>query len=59
MLDIDINTIRSIFTLLLFVLFIAICIWAYSKNRKKEFEDAANIPFQDDEISQPLEGSKK
>lgn len=55
----DINTIRSIFTLLLFVMFIAICIWAYSKNRKKEFEDAANIPFQNDEISQPLEGSKK
>ncbi|MFT6624965.1 MAG: cytochrome c oxidase cbb3-type subunit 4 [Cycloclasticus sp.] len=55
----DINTIRSIFTLLLFILFIAICIWAYSKNRKKEFEDAANIPFQNDEISKPLEGSKK
>ncbi|MDX2426413.1 MAG: cbb3-type cytochrome c oxidase subunit 3 [Cycloclasticus sp.] len=55
----DINTIRSIFTLLLFILFIAICIWAYSKNRKKEFEDAANIPFQNDGISKPLEGSKK
>jgi len=55
----DLNTIRSIFTLLLFILFISICIWAYSKNRKKEFEDAANIPFQNDEISQQLEGSKK
>lgn len=54
----DINTIRSIFTLLLFILFIAICIWAYSKTAK-EFEDAANIPFQNDEISKPLEGSKK
>lgn len=55
---IDINTLRSIFTLLLFILFIAICIWAYSKRRKQEFEDAANIPFQADEISQPLEREK-
>ena len=54
----DINTLRSIFTLLLFILFIAICIWAYSKRRKQEFEDAANIPFQVDEISQPLERKK-
>jgi|TARA_R110002096_G_scaffold92144_5_gene208323 cytochrome c oxidase cbb3-type subunit 4 len=54
----DINTLRSIFTLLLFILFIAICIWAYSKRRKQEFEDAANIPFQADEISQPLERKK-
>lgn len=47
----DMNTLRSILTVALFVLFIAICIWAWSKDRKKEFKDAANIPFEGDEIS--------
>ncbi len=55
----DLNTLRSIFTLLLFVLFIAIWAWAWSKDRKKEFEDAANMPFQGDEISADLQEDKK
>ncbi|MEW4982206.1 MAG: cbb3-type cytochrome c oxidase subunit 3 [Cycloclasticus sp.] len=55
----DLNTLRSIFTLLLFVLFVAIWVWAWSKDRKKEFEDAANMPFQGDDISAALQGDKK
>jgi len=55
----DLNTLRSIFTLLLFALFIAIWAWAWSKDRKKEFEDAANMPFQGDDISADLQGDKK
>jgi len=47
----EMNTLRSILTVALFVLFVAICIWAWSKDRKKEFNDAANIPFEGDEIS--------
>ena len=54
----ELNTLRSVFTLVLFVLFIAIWIWAWSKNRKKEFEEAANIPFQGDEISATLQEDK-
>ncbi|HAI96575.1 MAG: CcoQ/FixQ family Cbb3-type cytochrome c oxidase assembly chaperone [Cycloclasticus sp.] len=55
----ELNTLRSILTLALFILFIAIWIWAWSKDRKKEFKDAANIPFQGDEISASLKEDKK
>jgi len=55
----EMNTLRSILTIALFVLFIAIWVWAWSKDRKKEFKDAANIPFQGDEISATLQEDKK
>ncbi len=44
----DIGTIHSIWTVLLFVSFIGIVIWAYSKRRHAEFEEAANLVFADD-----------
>ena len=55
----ELNTLCSILTLALFILFIAIWIWAWSKDRKKEFKDAANIPFQGDEISASIKDDKK
>jgi cytochrome c oxidase cbb3-type subunit 4 len=45
----DINDFRSLQTVLAFIAFIAIVIWAYSKRRKKSFDDAANLPFADDD----------
>ncbi|MCC7517332.1 MAG: CcoQ/FixQ family Cbb3-type cytochrome c oxidase assembly chaperone [Pseudomonadales bacterium] len=45
---VDINTVRGLLTLALLLLFIWLFIWAYSKNRKKDFDDAANLPFADD-----------
>ncbi|NDP42032.1 MAG: cbb3-type cytochrome oxidase subunit 3 [Aromatoleum sp.] len=35
----------SIVTVVAFVTFIGIVIWAYSRNRKKDFDEAANAPF--------------
>lgn len=45
----DINSLRGIATVLAFVAFIAIVIWAYSKKQKGNFEEAANLPFADDD----------
>lgn len=45
----DINTLRSIATLLLFIAFIGMCIWVYSAKRRKGYDEAANLPFIDDE----------
>ena len=56
---VDINTLRSIFTVIIFVAFIAIWIWAWSKKRKIEFDEAANLPFVDDEPAKPIEGARK
>jgi len=46
--DIDINILRSIATLLSFATFIGIMVWAYSKRRSNDFSEAANLPFEQD-----------
>jgi cytochrome c oxidase cbb3-type subunit 4 len=45
----DINDIRAWQTAVLMVAFIGIVIWAYSKRRKKSFDEAANLPFADED----------
>ena len=39
------SILASAMTVISFVMFIAICAWAYSKHRKQVYEDAANAPF--------------
>ncbi|HEX5801704.1 MAG TPA: cbb3-type cytochrome c oxidase subunit 3 [Azospira sp.] len=45
----DINDLRSIVTVLSFSIFVGIVWWAYGGNRKQRFEEAANLPFAEDE----------
>jgi len=47
----DINTLRGLSTILVMIVFIGICLWAFSRRKKKDFDDAANLPFEDDEIA--------
>ncbi|RUR26639.1 cbb3-type cytochrome c oxidase subunit 3 [Vreelandella andesensis] len=50
----DTGTFRGLITLILIVAFIGIFIWAYSKRRKPDFDEAANLPFADeDDDKQP------
>ncbi len=49
---IDINDIRAWHTIVSLAVFIGIIVWAYSKRRKHSFEDAANLPFADEERHQ-------
>jgi cytochrome c oxidase cbb3-type subunit 4 len=44
----DINTLRSISTLLAFVSFIGIVWWAYHRKSRRGFDEAAKLPFADD-----------
>lgn len=44
----DINDLRSIITVLSFLLFIGIVWWAYSDRRKKAYEEAALLALDDD-----------
>jgi cbb3-type cytochrome oxidase subunit 3 len=39
------STVASAMTVVSFLVFIAICAWAYSKHRRQPYEDAANAPF--------------
>jgi cytochrome c oxidase cbb3-type subunit 4 len=44
----DVGILGSIVTVLFFVLFVAIIWWAFHRENKGKFEDAANLPFQED-----------
>jgi cytochrome c oxidase cbb3-type subunit 4 len=52
----DINTLRGIFTALALVAFIGVWVWAWSSKRKSAFDDAANLPFADDDLDQQSKG---
>ncbi len=43
------STILSIWTVVVFILFIAIFLWAWSGKNKKKFDAAAQIPFNEDD----------
>lgn len=45
---ISLDTLRSLSTVLAFCAFIGICLWAYSRKRRDDFEQAANLPFADE-----------
>jgi cytochrome c oxidase cbb3-type subunit 4 len=46
---VDIVTLRSLTTVLAFVTFIGIVVWAYSGRARRRFEEAAQLPFEEDE----------
>jgi cytochrome c oxidase cbb3-type subunit 4 len=46
--NLDINTLRSLATVVSFVVFIGIMVWAWSKRRSDDFAEAANLPFEQD-----------
>jgi cytochrome c oxidase cbb3-type subunit 4 len=45
----DVNTLRSAVTVITFILFIGIVMWSLSKRRTTEFEEAAQLPFDQDD----------
>ena len=53
----DINDLRGISTLFLMISFIGLCFWAYSSRRKKDFDEAAQLPLEPD--SDEVHGSPR
>ena len=45
---------HSIWTVLMFILFIGIVVWAWSRRRSGDFAAAAQIPLDDDESETEL-----
>ena len=41
----DINTLRSVATVASFIAFIGILVWAWSRTNKQSFDEAAQLPF--------------
>jgi cytochrome c oxidase cbb3-type subunit 4 len=48
---VDLPTLRGLFTLVLMIAFVGIVIWAWSGKRRKDFEEAARLPLDDDSPS--------
>ncbi|MBC7622288.1 MAG: cbb3-type cytochrome c oxidase subunit 3 [Aeromicrobium sp.] len=49
----DLTTLRSAVTLLSFLVFVGIVYWALSAKNKARFDEAANLPFLDDDTELP------
>jgi|GEM_PF-120886 len=45
----DNGLLSGVGTLLIFIAFIGVSIWAFSSRQKKRFEEAAQLPFADEE----------
>jgi cytochrome c oxidase cbb3-type subunit 4 len=45
---VDINDLRSLFTVLAFIAFVGIVWWAYSDRRKTTYDEAAMLPLDGD-----------
>jgi cytochrome c oxidase cbb3-type subunit 4 len=52
----DLDLLRALVTLALFVLFVALCLWAWSDRRRADFEAAARLPFDADDAAGPDRG---
>ncbi len=55
----DVNELRSVMTVVFFVIFLAIMAWAYSKKNRQEFEEAAAVPFLDDDAAEIKTGDSR
>lgn len=53
----DQTMLHSIWTVVMFAVFVGIIIWAWSGKRKQAFRDAANLPLEDEEYISPSENS--
>lgn len=57
----DIGMVRGLITLALFLAFVGLCAWAWSRKRKKDFDEAARLPLEETSDAPPAgkkEGSK-
>ena len=48
----DAHFLDGLGTLLAFIGFVSVCIWAYSSKRKQRFEEDAKLPFADEESTE-------
>jgi cytochrome c oxidase cbb3-type subunit 4 len=55
----DINDLRSIVTVVSFLTFIGIVIWAWSSSRKEAFDEAARLVFDEDEPESTLSAQQR
>ncbi|ANC05582.1 MULTISPECIES: CcoQ/FixQ family Cbb3-type cytochrome c oxidase assembly chaperone [Pseudomonas] len=56
----DIGMIRGLGTVVVLVAFVGLALWVFSPRRKKDFDEATQLPFADDpEASRHVEHAQK
>jgi len=45
----DYHDLRALITVVMFIMFIGIILWAWSNKRKQAFDEAANLPLSEPE----------
>ena len=50
MIPMDVNDLRGVHSLVIMAMFLGIIWWAYSARRRRANEEAAHLPFEDDEV---------
>ena len=53
------NDMRAAMTVIAFLTFLGIIYWAYSGRRKQRFEEAARLPFTEDDDSTAAGGKER
>lgn len=52
------SSFHLVYTVLMFVIFIGICLWAWNHNTKQRFHEASMLPFtEDDDMNEKKENS--
>lgn len=47
----DVDGLRLATTVVLFIAFLGIVAWAWSKRRERAFDEAARLPFEDNDVA--------
>jgi cytochrome c oxidase cbb3-type subunit 4 len=55
----DQGLIGSIFTVIVFISFVGIVLWAFSSRNKKSFDEAANLVFADEQQDNATKDKKQ
>ncbi|MHA7835428.1 MAG: cbb3-type cytochrome oxidase subunit 3 [Algiphilus sp.] len=51
---------QGIVTLLAMIAFLGVCVWAFSRHKKADFDEAARLPFDnDDDNNNSAKGKKE
>jgi len=54
-----VNLVRSLTTVALFLLYLALCAWTWSRRRRAEFDAAAQIPLDPSSDGAPTTGERR
>jgi cytochrome c oxidase cbb3-type subunit IV len=54
----DIDDLRVVVTVVSFIVFVGIVVWAYSRKRKRDFDEAAQLPFRGEDFGDDAANAK-